>query len=179
LLTFLLAAAAIGAVSCDGDGGDGAGGSGGGAPVELATLSAPGPYLVGSRTLDLVETSRPTPPNGSYPGSPERLLPAIVWYPLGATTAEAAAADDRPSTDGPFPLIGYAHGFSSSRDEGRVVGGHLASHGYVVVAVTFPLSNGAAPGGRTVVDMASQPADLAFAMPAAGWSRPSPRRART
>ena len=45
-----------------------------------------------------------------------------------------------------------------------MVGSHLASHGYVVVAVTFPLSNGAAPGGNTIIDMASQPADLAFAM---------------
>jgi len=159
LLAFLLATVAVGALSCDGDGG-----GGGSAPVDLATLSAPGPYLVGSRTLDLVDTSRATPANGSYPGSPERLLPAIVWYPLGAATAEGAETDGSPSIDGPFPLIGYAHGFASSRDEGRVVGGHLASHGYVVVAVTFPLSNGAAPGGKTIIDMASQPADLAFAM---------------
>src|SRR5262249_30225108 len=98
LLPLLLAALLVGALSCDG-GGDGGGGSGGGgAPVDLATLSAPGPYVVGSRTLELVDTSRPTPANGSYPGSPERRLPAIVWYPLGAATAEEGEGNGSPST---------------------------------------------------------------------------------
>src|SRR4029453_4240092 len=118
LLPLLLATLVVGALSCDGDGGGGGGAS---APVDLAALSAPGPYLVGSRTLDLVHAPRATPANGSYPGSPERLLPAIAWYPLGAATAEGAETDGSPAPDGPFPLIGYAHGFASSRDEGRVV----------------------------------------------------------
>jgi hypothetical protein len=108
LLAFLLATVAVGALSCDGDGG-----GGGSAPVDLATLSAPGPYLVGSRTLDLVDASRATPANGSYPGSPERLLPAIVWYPLEPRPRRVPGRTGVP-TDGHFPLIGYAHGFASS-----------------------------------------------------------------
>lgn len=42
---------------------------------------APGPFGVGERTLILVDTSRPTPPHGSDPGSPQRPLVTEVWYP--------------------------------------------------------------------------------------------------
>jgi dienelactone hydrolase len=130
-------------------------------PLDLATLAAPGPYAVGERQLELVDTSRTTEANGSYAGAAERRLPTRVWYPATAPAAGAA-----PAADGPYPLVGYAHGYSSSNGEGAVVGGHLASHGYVVVAPTFPLSNGAAPGGPTIGDMTSQPGDLDFAMDA-------------
>lgn len=137
----------------------GGGGGSNEAPLDFATLTAPGSYAVGVRTFELVDTSRETPANGTNPGAPQRRLPARIWYP-----AESAGPDTPPATDGPFPLIGYAHGFSSSREEGQVAGAHLASHGYVVVAVTFPLSNGAAPGGPSIADMASQPGDVEFAM---------------
>jgi dienelactone hydrolase len=129
------------------------------APLDLATLAAPGAYAVGTRTFELVDTSRETPAIGEFPGSPQRRLPARIWYP-----AETAGEGAAPASDGPFPLIGYAHGFASSRDEGQVAGSHLASHGYVVVAVTFPLSTGSAPGGPSIADMASQPGDVEFAM---------------
>jgi dienelactone hydrolase len=158
LLRSLVIAVLLAASACDG-------GDGGRATVDLATLAAPGPYAVGTRDLALVDASRETPSNGSFAGSPERRLPTLVWYPVDATAAGDPGAD-AVSTDGPFPLIGYAHGYSSSRDEGRVLGAHLASHGYVAVAVTFPLSNGSAPGGPTIGDMTSQPGDLAFAMAA-------------
>jgi predicted dienelactone hydrolase len=39
---------------------------------------------------------------------------------------------------------------------------HLASHGYVVAAPDFPLSNNAAPGGATVTDVGNQPGDVSF-----------------
>jgi predicted dienelactone hydrolase len=59
-------------------------------------------------------------------------------------------------------VIAYAHGFLSSKDEGGDLKTHLASHGYVIVAPDFPLSNAQAPGGPTIVDLANQPGDLAF-----------------
>ena len=135
------------------------GGSGTGIALELETLSAPGPYPVGEAQLTLVDTSRPTQAVGTYPGAPDRTLPTRVWYP--ATSAGNGAT---PSGDGPFPIIAWAHGFSSANFEGQFVGAHLASHGYVVVGPTFPLSNGAAPGGPTIADMTNQPADLDFVM---------------
>jgi dienelactone hydrolase len=150
----LLAVAFLGSVfSCGGGGGTDE------APLDLATLAAPGAYAVGTRPLDLVDDSRATPPNGTSLGAPRRRLPGRVWYP-----AESAGDGAVAASDGPFPLIGYAHGYSSSRDEGQLAGAHLASHGYVVVAVTFPLSNGAAPGGPSIADMASQPGDVDYAM---------------
>jgi dienelactone hydrolase len=133
--------------------------SGSNAPLDLATLAAPGPYAVGEATLQLVDTSRPTAANGSYPGAPDRTLPTRVLYP-----AEADGAGAPPSGDGPFPIIGWAHGYSSANFEIEFVGRHLASHGYVVVAPTFPLSNGGAPGGPTIADMTNQPGDVDFVM---------------
>lgn len=135
------------------------GGSTTGTTLDVETLSAPGPYAVGEAQLTLVDTSRPTQANGSYPGAPERTLPTRIWYP--ATSAGNGAT---PSSDGPFPIIAWAHGFTSGNFEGQFVGAHLASHGYVVVGPSFPLSNGGAPGGPTIADMTNQPGDLDFVM---------------
>jgi dienelactone hydrolase len=135
------------------------GGSDPSTPLDVATLSTPGPYAVGEAQLTLVDASRPTQAIGTNPGAPERTLPTRIWYP--ATSAGNGAA---PSPDGPFPIIGWAHGFASSNFEGQYVGAHLASHGYVVVGPTFPLSNGGAPGGPTIADMTNQPADLDFVL---------------
>ena len=38
----------------------------------------------------------------------------------------------------------------------------LASHGYVVVAVNYPLTNMGAPGGPNVKDVVNQPGDVSF-----------------
>ena len=138
---------------------DGGSGSGTSTPLDVETLSQPGPYAVGEAQLVLVDASRPTQANGSYAGAPDRTLPTRIWYP--ATSAGSGAT---PSGDGPFPIIAWGHGFTSSNFEGDFVGRHLASHGYVVVAPTFPLSNGGAPGGASISDMTNQPGDLDFVM---------------
>ena len=134
------------------------------APASRSELAEPGPFAVGEADLVLVDLSRPTRANGSHPGAPERTLPTHVWFPAATdgVTGETTVADG-----GPFPLIGWAHGFTSSRLESPEIKRHLASHGYVVVAPEFPLSHGGAPGGPTIGDMGNQPADLDFAMEAA------------
>jgi predicted dienelactone hydrolase len=154
------------AISCGG------GGSSSGvtvAPAEEADLAASGPFAVGIADYTFVDQSRLTPANGTYPGTDTRTLATRVWYPADPS-AVASTAQAVPgvavSGEGPFPLIGYAHGFLSSRGEGASLKAHLASHGYVVVAPDFPLSNGAAPGGPTAADIDQQPADLAFVMQA-------------
>lgn len=128
------------------------------APLDTATLAAPGAYGVALFDVEFVDTSRVTAANGTFAGSPERRLVSRVWYP----TVQGSASMD--PAGGSYPLIGYGHGFFSSRLEGEIVGSHLASHGYVMVSVDFPLSNGAAPGGATIADMTSQPGDLAYIM---------------
>jgi hypothetical protein len=67
-----------------------------------------------------------------------------VWYPL-----EAEA--------GPRPLLIFSHGFTSFRRNGAYLGEHLASHGFVVVAVDYPLTSMSAPGGPAVEDVVNQP----------------------
>ncbi len=119
---------------------------------ESAKRLADGPYRVVQRDLDLVDASRPTPPNHGAPGSPERRLATSVWAPEGVA--------------GPAPVVVYSHGFTSSRHEAEPLARHLASHGYVVVAPDFPLSNNDAPGGATLRDVASQPGDLRFLLDA-------------
>src|SRR5205823_7649068 len=54
------------------------------------------------------------------------------------------------------------HGFMDSRNGEAYLARHLASHGYLVAAPDFPLSNGAAPGRATVADVPNQPGDLSF-----------------
>lgn len=128
------------------------------APLDTATLAAPGTYGVASFDIEFVDASRTTPSNGTYAGAPQRRLISHVWYP----TVAGSGSNDPAA--GLFPLIGYGHGYFSNRLEGEAVGSHLASHGYVMVSVDFPLSNGGAPGGASIGDMTNQPGDLAFVM---------------
>jgi len=127
-------------------------------------LAAPGPYGYAVRSFTFVDTSRPTPANDPYPGAPERQLFTKVWYPTDANPGTNAAGAALVSSAGPFPIIGYAHGFLSSSDESVFLKQHLASHGYIVVAPTFPLSNGGAPGGPIIGDIGDQPGDLTFVL---------------
>ena len=114
-----------------------------------AALLHPGPLEVDAYNEDYVDETRPTMVNDSYGGSPRRVLEGSVWLP-----ADASA--------GPYPLIVYSHGFSSTREGGECLGRHLASLGYVTVAVNYPLTNFSAPGSPNVKDVVNQPADVSF-----------------
>ena len=120
----------------------------------------PGPYGVGQTSVTLVDTSRPTMPNGSFPGAPDRTLPTAVWYP----TAPDGGGPDAPlATDGrPFPLVIFAHALGSYDTQSTFLTTHLASHGYVVAAPTFPLMSLGAPGGSTIADVPAQAGDVTF-----------------
>lgn len=131
-------------------------------PASQTEFDRPGPYGVASFDRTFVDTSRSTRANGDFPGAPERTLPVRIWYPVDA--ANAGQADAPVAAGGPFPLVGYAHGFTSGKAAGGRLGEHLVSHGYIVIAPDFPLSNGGAPGGPTAGDIANQPGDLGFVM---------------
>jgi predicted dienelactone hydrolase len=115
--------------------------------VSAARL-APGPRDVAVYRDTFVDDSRTTQAHGDYAGSPQRRLPATVWYPAGVAV--------------PGPLIVFSHGFTSLRGNGRYLGEHLASHGYVVAAVDYPLTSAWAPGGAYVEDVVQQPGDISF-----------------
>lgn len=115
--------------------------------ADLARFAEPGPLPVVRRTLTMVDPTRSTPANGTYGGAPDRTLVTEVWAPSSSGTA-------------PYPLIVFSHGFGGSRGGQAYLTEHLASHGYVVAALDFPLSNGAAPGGPTIADIENQPGDV-------------------
>jgi predicted dienelactone hydrolase len=135
-------------------------------PAPLPTvqqMAERGPYGVGVITLDLVDASRPTEANRDYAGAPDRALPTNVWYPadVSAETPEQQGALAL-AADGPYPLILFAHGFSSFRRQSASYMQHLASHGYVVAAMDFPGTNIVAGGGPRLYHVLDQPADVSF-----------------
>jgi dienelactone hydrolase len=106
---------------------------------------ARGPHPVGVRTL-----------HGSDPARGGRPLPVEVWYPADERHAgEDAAPETRDSYEpmpglpavhqhavrdavpasGSYPLVAFSHGFGGHRRQSTFLCTHLASHGYVVVAV--------------------------------------------
>ena len=132
---------------------------------ESARRLEPGPHAVASEDRIFVDRSRPTAVNGEYAGTAERTLQATLWYPAG--------------DPGEHPLLVYSHGFMSMRSENVPLAELLASHGYVVVSVDYPLTNRNAPGGPNVGDAVNQPGDVSFvidqvigAPPAAGTIDP-------
>lgn len=108
---------------------------------------APGAYSVQNSAIDLVDLRRPTPVNRSYPGADKRRLKGTAWYPVAG---------------GPYPLIVHVHGFTSNHRNGAYLARHLASHGYVVVAVDHPLTQLFAPGDPNARDVLNQPGDVSF-----------------
>jgi len=130
------------------------------ANLGTADFATSGPYGAGVQTVTLVDTSRPTAPNGSYPGAPTRTLVTDIWYP--AIPNGIAQQTNGPIAAGSFPLLVRAHGFSGFRNDSVYILQHLASNGYVVVAPDFPLSNLNAPGGPTLADVGEQARDLSF-----------------
>jgi predicted dienelactone hydrolase len=118
------------------------------------TVLANGPFDVGSDEYSLVDSSRPTQANKDFPGAPQRALHARAWFPLDD--------DGRNIPDQALPLIVYSHGFYGNSEEPRYLAEYLASHGYLVVAADFPLTNFRAPGGANVLDVINQPGDLSF-----------------
>jgi len=110
-----------------------------------------------SRTF--VDRSRPTRPNGTFPGSDERTIATRIWF--------APEPLDRPACRGQrCALVVLAHGFGGSTARFDAIARRLAVAGYVVAAPAFPLTNQNAPGGHLTAfgDVVSQPADLSFVL---------------
>ena len=107
-----------------------------------------GPQEVTFFDVTLVDDTRPMQANGDFSGSDERELKTRIWLP--------------EVLHGRAPLVIYSHGFMSDRTGGRYLAEHLASHGYIVAAMDYPLTNFNAPGGPLVKDVVNQPGDISF-----------------
>ncbi|HTD26201.1 MAG TPA: hypothetical protein VK649_04470, partial [Candidatus Elarobacter sp.] len=98
-------------------------------------------FGVGVRTLDLVDRSRRTPPHAGLPGSRVRTLTVEVWYP--AAPGETGPVRDAPlAAERPFPLVVNSPGLLDSRGGELYYTAHLASRGFVVASIDFPLTRG-------------------------------------
>lgn len=109
---------------------------------------APGSYAIVTTDFRAVDDTRPTAANHEYPGQPRRVLEGTLWRPAGLTQ--------------PGPLLVYSHGFMSFHGEGKYLTRFLASHGYTVVAVDYPLTHYFAPGKPKIADVVNQPGDVSF-----------------
>jgi dienelactone hydrolase len=119
-----------------------------------------GPYAVATAEFVFDDTSRPIAASDTHAAAPSRRLATTVHYPAATPPPLFGPA---PVASGPFPLLMYSHGFSSGRNEAVPIASHAASHGYIVVAPDFPLTNLTANGNRPdVTDAANQPGDVSF-----------------
>jgi fermentation-respiration switch protein FrsA (DUF1100 family) len=134
-----------------------------GAPSASAKQRQDGPYAVGMRSYTFVDKSRPTDPNGTYPGAPSRKLPTRLLYPAKGKAGGAAVENARPrATRGGFPLVVFSHGLGANGPAYTRLLEEFVRRGYVVAAPTFPLSSGGAPGGVDAGDYVNQPGDVSY-----------------
>lgn len=102
--------------------------------------------------LNIVDPSRVTPALGGFEGADQRTLNGTIWLP----EAEALGDDSLG-----LPLVVYSHGFGGNHKESRHIAEYLASNGYAVAAVDFPLSNTLSPADvPQLVDVVNQPGDV-------------------
>lgn len=143
-------------------------------------------YAVGDIEVTYSEPGKqllpPHSPDGDVPAvrqvRAEILYPALSPTATGgalSSTAPASASgtasgpaasptpvtDATPAGDGPFPLVVFGPGFDQPTAEYLPVLSYWASHGFVVAAITFPLTNPDAPGGPYRPDILNQPGDMA------------------
>jgi fermentation-respiration switch protein FrsA (DUF1100 family) len=135
---------------------------GGGSHGSTTATAPDGDFAVGALSLTFVDASRPTAPNGAYPGADSRTLPTTIYYPAVGDATAPVRSGAVPIAGRKFPFIIFAHGLSAIGRLYFVILEAWARAGYVVAAPDFPLSNGGAPGGPIAGDVINQPADESF-----------------
>ena len=101
---------------------------------------------VSVREVTFVDTTRATPadPARNADARPDRTLETILV---------------QPTSDGPFPLVVFAHGLTGQGSHLLDRARTLAQAGYLVALPTFPLTSG---DGAEYTDYVNQPADIRF-----------------
>lgn len=115
---------------------------------ESASRFTPGPFDIISDTFEATDSSRTLQAYNEFPGGDSRTLRGELWRPAGLTQ--------------PGPVLVYSHGFMSFHREGMYLARFLASHGYTVLAVDYPLTGFQAPDGPLMRDVIQQPGDVSF-----------------
>ncbi len=130
--------------------------------TKAAAINSAGPFAVGRRTITFVDSSRPTPANGSQPAKSSRTLRTIIEYPAAGKSASAHELLDAQPLAGKYPIIVFVHGFGAHADNPYL---HpIAAAGFIAVAPTFPLTNAETPGGPNRNDLVNEPGDVSFVL---------------
>src|SRR5262245_63163135 len=110
------------------------------ASFEQRSTPGDGPFAVGRMTETFVDTTRPTMPNGTFPGAPTRTLSTLILYPAQGDPSSTADVDNAPPVRGfRFPLVVFSHGFGSSGHEDEPLLRFWCEAGYVVAGWRFDL----------------------------------------
>lgn len=123
----------------------------------------PGYYASGVTVRTFVDTTRPTPANGTSPDKPSRTLVTHIWYPTLSDNLEGEAVPDAPpNAFGSRPLVVFVHGSSGTAVMYSILLNFLAYAGYVVAAADFPNTALSSPGGPNDFHAEEQVRDVAF-----------------
>jgi predicted dienelactone hydrolase len=124
-----------------------------------------GPYWVGFAD-HLIEDNFERPLDASIwypalnPSADEEVIDYSLPYLGGLTIAGHALEDAAPDFEGgPYPLVIFSHGAGSNRLVGKYLCEHLASHGFVVMAINYQDNDGA-PGQPNYPGFISRPVDV-------------------
>jgi predicted dienelactone hydrolase len=126
-------------------------GVGAAAPTAPAVVHRLGTYQVNQVWRTFVDTTRPTPSNGTFAGSDSRRLRTLILLPKGNGVASHRV-----------PLVIFSPGFDSVPQNYSAMLHDWATAGYVVAAITFPGSASNSPGGPDLADLPNQPDDVRF-----------------
>jgi dipeptidyl aminopeptidase/acylaminoacyl peptidase len=91
-------------------------------------------------------------------------LVTTIWYPADGPTASATPQlNATPAHSGaPYPLIVFAHGYSTEPHQYEGLLSEWAAAGFVVAAPLFPLTGSKSPCGPVMGDTVNQPTDMSY-----------------
>lgn len=115
----------------------------------LASINRDGAYAVATTKISVVE-----PTVGS--GGLSRVLPTLVWYPVGR--GGHTVAPDRAHA--PYPLLVFSTGYDISVHAYQDLLSEWASAGFVVAAPTYPHNDPSDPAEVDENDIVNHPGDL-------------------
>jgi predicted dienelactone hydrolase len=112
--------------------------------------------------MTFVDNGRTVSAQHTTTGRPgPRVLPTLILYPARGRASGPAVRGAKPAA-GPFPTVVFAPGFDRDPSSYLPLLTAWAHAGFVVVAITFPLTNPDAIGGLDESDIVNQPGDVRF-----------------
>lgn len=119
--------------------------------------------VVGTTTLAVVDTTRPTVANGRTLSS-SRHLPTLVRYPARAVGAVSGSEVAGAGPTGSWPLVVFAHGYNVTPATYSHLLHAWAAAGFVVAAPSFPLETAGGPLDEN--DLSNEPRDISVVISA-------------